>query len=507
MSNWMRYLLEANAYLCVSYGLYWLLLRKQTFYTANRAYLLLSIMVCFALPAMKVSFEPEVIIAVSQMADAPTTASNGNLHSTTPSQQVVLGPFKAIAAIYWVGCASMLVLISLRLYSVLKLITGKNGITLGNYTVIKLAQAKVPFSFLHYLFVSDDADIDETILRHESVHMRQNHSLDILVTEALKALCWFNPVVYLLQNSLKAVHEYEADRCAALDEPDQYVHLLIGQACMSSGIPLTSDFSDTKLLKTRIMKLYQKRSGKLARLNYLAALPLSVGMLLASSAAFSKDHSLITIHLGSSRPLTTGHYHSKYYAQIPKVSIDAKKATIRNILIIEHKGKVAWSDKLVVHEKPHISNTFTPTSITDADKHRLLEAYDIRISVLSSSNIEHLNEVQKITFIETLGYKGPIKFPPPMITWDTNQKGPIKFPPPAIKRNTNKKVKVVFPPPVIKWDTDQKDAMKFSPPKRVKHSKMGNVIFPPPVIKWRDSSGSSKAHDLTDIPPPSSNPS
>ncbi len=457
MSNWMRYLLEANAYLCVSYGLYWLLLRKQTFYTANRAYLLLSIMVCFALPAIKVSFEPVASAMKDPVAKASTMVVHADQRSTTLSQLPVLKPFKAAKAIYLLGCASTLVLTSMRLYSVLKLIAGRKVYVMGNYTVVKVANAKVPFSFLHYLFVSDEADVDDTILRHECVHMRQNHSIDILITEVLKSLCWFNPVVYLLQNSLKAVHEYEADRCAALDEPDRYVDLLIGQACLSSGIPLTSDFSDTKLLKTRIMKLYQKRSGRLARLNYLAALPLSVGMLLASSAAFSKDHSLITVHLVGSGSPTTTHYRSKYFDSKHEVSVDIEKATVQNILM-------------------------------------------------------------------TPGYKGPVKFPPPMTTRDTNQKGPIKFPPPSQVKHREKS-NVKFPPPAIDRGIEASSSSKASaipsaegvvppppPPPALPRSskarairgKNGSIPPPPPPVSSRIRATPNSDGSIPPPPPPPS---
>ena len=45
------------------------------------------------------------------------------------------------------------------------------------------------------------------------------------------------------------------------------------------------------------MKLYQKRSGKLARLNYLLTVPLCAGLLCASTMAFSKNYGLININL------------------------------------------------------------------------------------------------------------------------------------------------------------------------------------------------------------------
>lgn len=48
--NWLHYLLEANIYLAAFYTGYCLFLKKETYYTLNRAYLLLSCLISFLLP-------------------------------------------------------------------------------------------------------------------------------------------------------------------------------------------------------------------------------------------------------------------------------------------------------------------------------------------------------------------------------------------------------------------------------------------------------------------------
>src|SRR3954466_9371611 len=100
MMNWLHYLLEANLYLAVAYGCYWLLFRKQTFYTANRLYLLLSTVICFIIPVVQIDYlqptpkavQPAQIITQINYI-APTAVA-------PPSVEYILTLNKAITAIY-----------------------------------------------------------------------------------------------------------------------------------------------------------------------------------------------------------------------------------------------------------------------------------------------------------------------------------------------------------------------------------------------------------------------
>jgi len=298
--NWLHYLLEANVYLAVAYGCYWLLFRKQTFYTANRIYLLLSTVICFVIPLIQIEYLQSTTIEVP----SPILLSQFNSTSLTvvtprPTESTIT-PYKAITAVYITVALAILVLFLIKLYSLLKLVLRNKRNKQVGYTLVYVDQTSTPFSFFGYLFVKDSSRLQEIILKHELAHIRQKHSWDIVFTELLKIINWFNPVVYLLQDSLKELHEFEADRCAAdSNHQDDYVNMLVSQAYQTSGVPFANHFSNQQLLKSRIMKLYQKRSGRLARLNYLVALPLCAGLLFASTMAFSKDYGWIKVRLNT----------------------------------------------------------------------------------------------------------------------------------------------------------------------------------------------------------------
>lgn len=364
MTKWLTYLLEANVYLAAAYGAYWLLLRRQTFYSTNRAYLLLSIWVSFAMPLVQLelpSRKPEAPIVVTQQV--LISAGNTNLAAATSAKPTILTLNKAVETIFVVGAALLVVSVLFKLYSVLKLIFSHQRQKRSGYTLVLIPNLPSPFSFLGYLFVAGEQDLTPAVLRHELVHIRQKHSWDVLLLELIKAICWFNPVVYLLQNSLKALHEYEADfeSTAQGASPDEYVQALIARAYQVSGLPFANHFSNKQLLKSRIMKLYQNRSGKLARLTYLIALPLCAGMLCASTMAFSKNYGLLKLKIGRQSNLKN----------TSATLTDNKQPEKKQRLKITSGSMTSITDKLEIrgnNEKPLV---FTAANLTAENKKML----------------------------------------------------------------------------------------------------------------------------------------
>ena len=72
--------------------------------------------------------------------------------------------------------------------------------------VIALAKITAPFSFFGWIFVNpahyEERELHEIIV-HESAHVRQWHSLDMLLGEILCIFFWFNPE--LLENYLTSI--------------------------------------------------------------------------------------------------------------------------------------------------------------------------------------------------------------------------------------------------------------------------------------------------------------
>jgi TonB family protein len=124
------------------------------------------------------------------------------------------------------------------------------------------------------------------IIRHEQNHLKRHHFIDIIFIEIIKALQWFNPVVYLFNRSLRAIHEYQADQeCLSTGVPIvNYQSLLLNQVFKSRAFNLTNSFSNPSLIKKRMIMMTKKRTPDFAGLKMIIVVPVTAIVFLAISA-------------------------------------------------------------------------------------------------------------------------------------------------------------------------------------------------------------------------------
>ena len=297
--NWLHYLAEANLYLGVFYLAYCVFLNKETYYQLNRVYLIFSCIISFILP----------VLQISTLRSLPKTESFSMVYVAPPPPPMspvaivaVEQPYQlTLTDVLWygymLGAAILLLVLAIRLYNLLRIVRIQKYVEQGSYKLIYIKDSQSAFSFFNYLFIGTDAPGVDTIIKHELVHIHQKHSADIIFLEILKIINWFNPFIYLLQNSLKTVHEYIADEQTAIFETDAlaYSSFLVNNAYGISGPSITQPFSTYHLLKKRIIMLNQQRSGNLARLKYLVAVPICAGLLCASTLGFSKTYGWVDL--------------------------------------------------------------------------------------------------------------------------------------------------------------------------------------------------------------------
>ena len=206
--NWLRYLAEANLYLGIFYLCYCLFLSKETHYLLNRIYILFACILSFIIPVVQ--------LGILKPSEAQSTYTALHLplqyvalsHTPVGHRQAtnfVLQDYVLYA--YLLGVAILLVLLTFKLYQLLKLTRTKYIVTNAGYKLIYICDSNTAFSFFNYLFVGTNTPQVETIIRHELVHIRQKHSFDIILLEVIKIINWFNPLIYLLQKSLKTIHD------------------------------------------------------------------------------------------------------------------------------------------------------------------------------------------------------------------------------------------------------------------------------------------------------------
>jgi beta-lactamase regulating signal transducer with metallopeptidase domain len=125
-------------------------------------------------------------------------------------------------------------------------------------------QNNSPYSFFRWIVCNPDSHSDDAlqqILAHESEHVRQWHSADLLLAELQRIALWFNPFSWVHQRLVQGNLEFLADR-AVLEhgyEKKQYQLNLLKTALQTNELPLTNSFAQS-LLKKRIKMMNRRPS-------------------------------------------------------------------------------------------------------------------------------------------------------------------------------------------------------------------------------------------------------
>jgi len=290
--EWFNYLLKVSACSTLLFAFYLLILRRLTFFKINRFYLLSSLLLSFIIPALqfKVEREAEAIPDTATMIlenHKPLAGLNAQLNNKTNLYDLAVELFNAYSFIFYAGVVAILLLLAtfklIKLFRHLKTdVKNVNGLKLVNKV-----NGFTNCSFFNYVFINED-NLSETelnvLLKHEEIHAKQYHSADKIILMIVKAVLWFNPVIYLYDKALEQVHEYEADEATSANwGKENYAGLLLKLTISHTNMPFTHNFVKSPI-KNRIIMLFNSKSKNMKKLTYLLALPIVFGLLWVFSA-------------------------------------------------------------------------------------------------------------------------------------------------------------------------------------------------------------------------------
>lgn len=283
--SFFQFLLELNLSLSLGFGLYWLLLHKQTTFQWNRRFLIFWPLLCLAISSLQFEY-----VVWREMPSSPGGSAlnyqqffdskDANLQqlSTFESSTQQLNNAANPSALNWwnlyfSGAIIALLLFVWRIKKLFILIRMGKTYNQDDFTILEHPAYPQIFSFGRYIFKQKDQEIPEMVLAHELVHVRQRHSVDLLWMELLIILNWFNPFIYRYRKHLKETHEFIADRVVVqqyglLD----YARLLVAQATQRNVPVLALSFA--AFTKKRIIAMKTKTHNPWARLRYWIILPL-----------------------------------------------------------------------------------------------------------------------------------------------------------------------------------------------------------------------------------------
>ena len=277
MESFLTYLWKSALILFLFHGIYFFLLRKETFFQSIRVFLFLGILTSFLLPLLSIPVytyveTPEIPFAIA----------------TQHTDQNVSGAFSfnwiwIIPSIYLSVAFVLFIRFCAQIINLLKLIFTHRVVKENNFKLIETTKSTSPFSFLNYIVYNPDSFSKEElrqILIHEKVHARQWHTIDTLLANFLTVFQWFNPIAWIYKYEIEKNLEYIADESAKNHQitDHRYEHLLIKALVPDYQMALANNFYNS-LLKKRIIMLHAKRSNGKSQIKLLLIVPLLLAFM------------------------------------------------------------------------------------------------------------------------------------------------------------------------------------------------------------------------------------
>ena len=256
----LLYLVQVNGALLLFYAGYWLVLRRLTFYSLNRWYLLFAVGFSAGYPLVDVSAWLARPVAV-------TTLVLGEMWSGIPA--AAAPPFTywtILEGAYWVGVGLLGLRLLAQLVALFRIRRASWPAQWHGQRYRRVGAAVNPFSFGRTIYLNPEqhaaAELP-AILRHEQVHVRQWHTLDVLLAQLAQVFCWFNPGVWLLRRAVQENLEFITDRAvlrAGLLDAKAYQYSLLKLSTLAPSAALANHFTFLTL-KNRIAMMNKKRSA------------------------------------------------------------------------------------------------------------------------------------------------------------------------------------------------------------------------------------------------------
>jgi len=271
MSSFINYLVESGISLSLFALVYFLFLRRETFFSVNRWFLLISIGFSALLPLLHIPFYttksfmlPEVTVTpYSNLLNVITVYGTG-LSKVT---ELLVLNYSVIGYVYLLGMVYFAGMLLFQILQINRLIAQNRVVSDGKIKLVFLNRELSPFSFMNYVFVSENLQNTkgwEKMLEHEKQHIKQGHTFDVLVLELVAVFQWFNPFFWLFRRALRENHEFLADQAVISlgTAPSWYKQILVNQY-VGDQIILTNNFNYS-LVKNRIQMISKIKSRKVA---------------------------------------------------------------------------------------------------------------------------------------------------------------------------------------------------------------------------------------------------
>lgn len=290
-----------------AYALYFLLLRKQKTFQFNRFFLIGSLLLCLLAPFLEI----EMFNAVPNIIEIPVQTFTESAAIFQEKEDIVLGNVELVnepqtSPIFYIFLIVSLIMLFRFFRNIIKIycLTRGKYERFGNLKLIRNTDSEMVSSFFNYTFINENQNLEDadflSILKHETVHCKEFHTIDLILVELLICVFWFNPFVWLYKKAILQNHEYIADDKSISSGIDieNYSNTIINSGQKEYRVPLTSGFNFIQI-KNRIIMLHQSKSSVLKRtLKIISVIVLFAGIFAFSSYKDLNEPLIVVIDAG-----------------------------------------------------------------------------------------------------------------------------------------------------------------------------------------------------------------
>jgi hypothetical protein len=255
--------------------------RNERYFQLNRIYLISGIIASIIFPFYTWHY------SVIKMAEQNSANSSLDL-----PRHPIINSLPGMHILWWVYAIGICLLIIKLLWQTMSVFRKlrKTGYEFkGSVKLVRTLEYSASFSFFSYVFVhSSTSDIEVTeIVNHEREHIKQNHWFDLILTEFVCILQWFNPFVWIYTHLVKQNHEYLADERALqyTSNPALYKATLLNQIFDVPIISFANSFGYS-LNRKRFKMMKKSTHSPFRKFKLLIVLPL-IALVFYS---FAKPH-------------------------------------------------------------------------------------------------------------------------------------------------------------------------------------------------------------------------
>ncbi len=407
----MIYLLKANICLSIFLMIYWVFLRKNTFYQLNRIYFILAIISSISMPLLDASdfVNHHQDISRGEVAkyipDLSFKANNQLVTEqkiplkSTSNLKIYFNFGDIFQAIFLSGIVVLLCKLIVQIISVFRFLSISTPLIINKIEVQNLSRDVSPFSFFNYIFININKHAKEDlseIIAHESAHARQFHSIDVMMVELFCMLFWINPLAWIMRKFIKQNLEFLTDKTVlnyGFNVRHYQYNLLKISGLNPFAVTNNFNFSDLKL---RIEMMNKKRSSKVHLLRYILTIPLGAILILAFNISKAKSFDIHKSVIDNVKEMVK----SVEFEPVLMPILDEKIRDNKSAIHVENDKIESEEEEIIKDESVMIKKTFTFNFMVEVlDKSTKKGLENVEIHIFGDSRIFKTN-FQGVSIIE-----------------------------------------------------------------------------------------------------------